>query len=224
MLPQGNFVALITTKNSSFTQVKNAIKDTPRLLRKILVSDNGMNTPRDEAMSRGYNILRDCKSALAVIVMYNQTEGILKDGIDATRTSLRLKAAVVAELKAQFIEICDSLGCCENDFGMTFHCHSEGAGIIYGILQTPEFSRENGRYGKCIGKLYTYGGSVTIPGAINFIALGDIVPFLNPMNWITMLVHPECVCFVGPGWRTPLAAHAFEGPAYQEALVATFGQ
>ena len=105
-------------------------------------------------------------------------------------------------------------------FGLTFHCHSEGAGIMNCILNSKEFDRENGAYGKCIGQIYTYGGSVTIPRAVNFIARGDIVPFLNPLNWITMILHPECVHFVG-SWNTPLAAHTFDGLAYQEAFQST---
>lgn len=217
--PYGNDKVTLMTKGKSAREIEFMLKYDPTARDKILCMLNGMLTTEKEVIARAEKILTDNRELAAVIIAYNGTINSFVDSVQATATSCHIQISVSRSLADDLAKMFDTLGCTSSDVGITFHCHSEGAGLMRCILHSQGF-RQGEAYRGCIGQIYTYGGSVTIPNATNFIARGDVVPFLNPMNWVTMLTHPECVQFVG-GWQLPGAAHTFDGQAYQAAFNST---
>jgi RHS repeat-associated protein len=220
--PSGNFVALVTRNNLSLREIKFGMNYDPCFRNKMLCYVNGMNTTVAEAFAQVDKIFFENDLILAVLLGYNESVNIISDSFESAMTAGGFPMAVVTDLKEQLIEMLDLLECRESGFSIPFHCHSEGAGIMKCIRESKEFSPEmKDGYGNCLAKGCTYGGSAWSIDTLNFWARGDIVPLLNPMNWFILIFHSECVQFVGSGFQSPLSAHAFDGPAYQEAFRST---
>lgn len=220
-LPKKNLVAVALRDDMTWEEFCDKMEHDRAFRKQVLAMINGVNTSSKEAFDRAEKTLAKHQSLQAVIIVYNLSVNLAVDSFEAELNAFGVQIAVVRELAAQLKELCDACGGPNADLQITFHCHSQGAAIMDCIMHTQAF-RTGGSHAKCIGDIYTYGGFTTIPGATNFIAWGDIIPLLNPLNWITMIVHPECVHFVGSGFQDPLSAHAFDGPAYQAAFESTF--
>ena len=95
--------------------------------------------------------------------------------------------------------------------------HSQGAAANNCLLRCPEFQR-GGKYEGRIGGIFTFGGASFTTSGLNFVAWFDITPWVNPGNWVIAITHPECIRFTPFRWQSPLEAHGFDNPSYQEAV------
>ena len=70
-----------------------------------------------------------------------------------------------------------------------------------------------------IGVKVNFGGPTQPPGAINYVAATDIIPWVNPINLVHAVITGfEDITFINSFGQSPLGAHSFLGPSYQKAL------
>ena len=86
-----------------------------------------------------------------------------------------------------------------------------------------EFSSTNKEgYRGFISQTFTYGAATYLDlqkgEGVNFCAHGDFVPSINSRNLKTEVLNQACVKYTSFRLQSPFAAHAFEGPSYQEAF------
>lgn len=178
----------------------------------------GMNTSFYECLRRAEEIIDLEKGIDNVVIIYNPKENfiiqLLKAGLNAfgfmteeTKTIMQQEMSIMkAGVEAGFT-------------GFSPQIHSQCGGIFDCILRTKEFSRNDpNSYFYRLGTIHTYGSETFIVGAVNHVSFFDIVPLLNPRNWYTMICHPECVEFTPFKLQSPLKAHGFDNPSYQEVF------
>jgi RHS repeat-associated protein len=185
---------------------------------------NGMITTFKEVEERATKILTDREEIKFVIVLYNSTSGRLADSLEAILNSLGFELAVGRVLFSElskFFSGCISHGI---SFKMDLLGHSQGAAIIENLLGHKEFS-SHGKFKEYIENVVTFGGARIIPNAINYVAENDLVPWLCPRNWLSLLGLGEAtVTWIPRDPLTVTSAHSFEGDQYQKALSMYFAQ
>lgn len=66
---------------------------------------------------------------------------------------------------------------------------------------------------------FNFGGPVQPRGAVNYVAITDFIPWLDPTNIVHAIVTGfQGITFVNPLGESPLKAHSFLGSTYQGAL------
>lgn len=154
---------------------------------------------------------------VAVVVLYNSTQGLPNDLIEAALNDLGFEMAVGSTLKDEFIGFLH--GCQDNgvSFEANFICHSQGVAIGDIIMHSQELARGTVLRGFCKTTL-NLGGSKIVPGSINCIALGD------PVSLFSLLNLPAVI---NAAWNGELRfvcptrlefPHNFDGTAYQRAI------
>lgn len=150
-----------------------------------------------------------------VMMLYNPDAFFIEAAGRATANALSISDPVVRIFHDDLFDVLLAAETAGHT-GFSPQCHSQGAAIMDCLLHTPEFDpkmRES--YFHCFSQIYTYGGATFITDGVNYVAPFDMVPFLNPRNWMTMIVSPECVHFTSFVIQSPLRAHGFDNPSYQ---------
>jgi len=199
--------------------------------RGVVKTINGMRTTLHTACERAEKIMNKDKEIIAVIILYNATEGIVSDSAEALCNIKHIPTSVVTTLKNELFAFYET--CIENDisFRATTIEHSQGAAIGDNIFSRPEFG-EQGRYNTFINKIYTLGGAVQPYYAINYEAKGDRIPTLSSFTkslftppcqqLLSMYQHPQGPVRYISG--SDSKAHSYEGEAYQKALDEIFAE
>jgi hypothetical protein len=111
----------------------------------------------------------------------------------------------------------------------TFYNECNGAGIgatpdlfahSLGVpVSVDIFSSRDSSTAIQIGERFNFGGPSQPSGMHNYVAITDIVPWINPLNLIYALITGfRDVTIINSLGQLPLEAHSFLGPAYQKAL------
>jgi hypothetical protein len=179
----------------------------------------GAGTSLETAWERAREFMHENdKKVTAVVILYNSTQGLPNDLIEAVLNFFGFELAVGRELKGELIELLE--GCRENQitFQMDFICHSHGVAIADIIRHAPEFQGQTPLRGY-LGNVVNLGGSKYVAGTSNYAALGDpvsiLAALLNLPATINALFNGE-LHFVCP--TTLEFPHNFSGSAYQGAI------
>ena len=188
------------------------------LKEKVFVEIPGANTTLREAVERAEMfVAKNQSSCSAVVILYNSTQGVLKDLFEATLNSLGFDLPVGTALRDGFIDFLQQ--CQQNDihFEATFICHSQGVSIGDNIIHSQAFSG-NPSTCKYFGGMLNLGGPKIVPGAINCVAVGDPVSLLSLINLPAVANaawNGELHFFLPTNVEFP---HNYCGSAYQQAI------
>ena len=215
----GSFVTVYSTKYTQ-EQIIDKLKHEPGYSSRVIGHINGINTSLETIDRRAYRMLEEYRDKIdAVIIAYNSTEGLIRDLHKAREDINHMGSQSYRDIKQGLTQFFDNFRGTETDIRIAFHCHSHGAAIMDCLLRSTEFSDDlSGGYKRFLGPIFTYGGATFIPSGTNFVARFDIVPLFNADNRSIVRNHPECVRYTSFRLQSPLAAHEFDGPSYQEAF------
>ncbi len=180
--------------------------------KSIEAISNGMNTTLHTAIARAMNILENDSSLKAVIVLYNSTEGKVRDILESILQVLWIPTQVVKTLRDEYVSFLQDCQANNITFHADVHAHSQGALIYKRIMDYGDDIRS-----KYTNIIYTYGGAYFIKDAVNFWALPDFVPVCNIFSFASQLLTGfRDVTFAPLRFQSPFTAHGFENPSYQE--------
>ena len=187
------------------------------LEKRLLVYIPGAGTTEKEAIERAEELWSLSKGTLPIMTLYNATEGIPNDVVEAAMNCLGFELVDGTSLREQFTDAVRFLE--ENGVSITayFICHSQGVAIGSNILKSSEF-RPGGSFNHCIGKGLCLGGPKIIQEFRNCIAIGDPVglcSLANPFEAINASAKGN-LSFVCSA--TSDFPHNFNSPHYQKEI------
>lgn len=210
--PSGTYVVFRDPNTTTGEFIEKNKNNTNKL--KVIIYGNGINTSMYTCILRAramFDMISDLKM---VIIQYNSTEGVMKDFYECSQQALNVSTEVVEVLYNNLVSLLQTFQADNVTFEADMHLHSQGALIGQRILEYHNECIESH-----INKIFTYGGAYLIKGATNFWAVPDIVPLLNPFSFARQLLHGcEDVTLAPFHLQSPLGAHDFDGPAYQECF------
>jgi len=176
---------------------------------------NGICTDRGEAEARAKEAL-DAGACSVSVMSYSATKGAIFDGGKAAVGCFGLSTHAQKTLtrgNEAFLEKCTECGITPI---MRIAAHSRGAEVASGMLNSLAFAR-SGRHEKRVKEFITLGGAVTSMRATNFIAFGDFVPLLNPINWMKFLF-ADVQCVMPRSIGEFFTAHLYQGGCYSRVM------
>jgi RHS repeat-associated protein len=185
--------------------------------RTVFVEIPGAGTTLQESLERAEAFMGANKGVAAVVILYNSTQGLPNDLIEAALNNLGFELAVGSTLKDEFVDFLH--GCQDNKIGFEadFICHSQGVAIGDNIMHSAGFGKGEPLREYC-GRVLNLGGPKIVPGTINCMALGDPVSLLSLLNLPAV---------INAAWNGELRfvcptraefPHNFSGTAYQRAV------